>query len=129
MIANPDIPAYRYDPYGRVFTQEAYDQEGMRAARRAAVEKARGAHSWGLVLGTLGRQGNPRILESLKRLLEGRGRRWVAVLLSEVTPVKVAALSAGVDAWVQVACPRLSIDWGEEFGKPTLNPYEVRRNS
>ena len=56
-------------------------------------------------------------------------RRWVAVLLSEVTPVKVAALSAGVDAWVQVACPRLSIDWGEEFGKPTLNPYEVRRNS
>lgn len=26
----------------------------------------------------------------------------------------------------QVACPRLSIDWGEEFTLPTLNPYEVR---
>ena len=25
----------------------------------------------------------------------------------------------------QVACPRLSIDWGEEFAVPTLNSYEV----
>lgn len=28
--------------------------------------------------------------------------------------------------WVQVACPRLSIDWGEAFSKPLLTPYEVR---
>lgn len=27
--------------------------------------------------------------------------------------------------WVQIACPRLSIDWGEAFGKPLLTPYEV----
>ena len=30
-----------------------------------------------------------------------------------------------VDVWVQVACPRLSIDWGEGFSKPTLTPYEA----
>ena len=30
-----------------------------------------------------------------------------------------------VDAWVQIACPRLSIDWGEGFAKPTLTPYEA----
>lgn len=27
--------------------------------------------------------------------------------------------------WVQVACPRLSIDWGLAFDKPLLTPYEV----
>ncbi len=42
-----------------------------------------------------------------------------------MSPAKLAALSHGVDAWVQIACPRLSIDWGEGFSKPTLNPYEV----
>lgn len=47
------------------------------------------------------------------------------VLLSEVSPAKLAALSPGVDTWVQVACPRLSIDWGEGFAQPTLNPYEA----
>ena len=26
---------------------------------------------------------------------------------------------------LQVACPRLSIDWGEGFTKPTLTPYEA----
>lgn len=28
MIANPSIPAYRYDPYSRLLTREHYDQEG-----------------------------------------------------------------------------------------------------
>jgi 2-(3-amino-3-carboxypropyl)histidine synthase len=30
-----------------------------------------------------------------------------------------------VDAWVQIACPRLSIDWGYAFDKPLLSPYEA----
>ena len=29
------------------------------------------------------------------------------------------------DAWVQVACPRLSIDWGHFFKKSVLSPYEL----
>ena len=29
-----------------------------------------------------------------------------------------------IDAWVEIACPRLAIDWGCEFSKPMLNPYE-----
>ena len=29
-------------------------------------------------------------------------------------------------AWVQIACPRLSIDWGRAFERaPLLNPYEA----
>ena len=30
-----------------------------------------------------------------------------------------------VDCWVQVACPRLSIDWGSFFTKPLLTPAEL----
>jgi 2-(3-amino-3-carboxypropyl)histidine synthase len=30
-----------------------------------------------------------------------------------------------VDAWIQIACPRLSIDWGYAFARPLLNPYEA----
>ncbi|EIE19179.1 hypothetical protein COCSUDRAFT_19880 [Coccomyxa subellipsoidea C-169] len=124
MIANPAIPAYRYDPYGRVLTLERYDQAGMRAVRRRAVEAAAGAASFGLVLGTLGRQGNPRILDHLQSLLSRRGIPYTNVLLSEVAPWKLDMMH-GVDAWVQIACPRLSIDWGEGFSKPTLTPYEA----
>ena len=62
---------------------------------------------------------------SLQELLDARGRQHVTVLLSEVSPAKLEAMARGVDAWVQIACPRLSIDWGEGFRQPTLNPYEA----
>ena len=29
------------------------------------------------------------------------------------------------DFWVQIACPRLSVDWGHFFTKPILSPYEM----
>lgn len=29
-----------------------------------------------------------------------------------------------VDAWVQIACPRLSVDWGHFFDRPMLTSYE-----
>ena len=124
MIANPDTPAYRYDPYARTFTREQYDHDGMRAVRRSAIEAARGARSFGVVLGTLGRQGNPAILAHVQTRLRERGLPHTVVLLSEISPAKIAALR-GPDAWVQIACPRLSIDWGEAFGVPVLTPYEA----
>ncbi|GKV24204.1 hypothetical protein SLEP1_g33842 [Rubroshorea leprosula] len=60
MIANPGIRAFGYDPYlGRLFLEE-YDNRGMKGNRRKAMAKTKGAASWGIVLGKLGRQGNPR---------------------------------------------------------------------
>lgn len=77
----------------------------MRAVRRSAVERARSARVWGLVLGTLGRQGNPAILTRLEGLFEDAGLEYSIVLMSEVTPQNLA-LMPSVEAWVQIACPR-----------------------
>ncbi|XP_056362447.1 2-(3-amino-3-carboxypropyl)histidine synthase subunit 1 [Oenanthe melanoleuca] len=124
MIANPGIPAYRYDPYSKVFSQEHYSHERMHRARQDAIRTATSARCWGLILGTLGRQGSPSILQHLELRLRALGRPYVRVLLSEIFPSKLK-LFPGVDVWVQVACPRLSIDWGEAFSKPLLTPYEA----
>ncbi|XP_061537567.1 2-(3-amino-3-carboxypropyl)histidine synthase subunit 1 [Phycodurus eques] len=124
MISNPDIPAYRYDPYSKVFSREYYDHVAMRALRLEAIDKARSAQRWGLILGTLGRQGNPKVLEHIESRLQSLGRRFSRVLLSEIFPSKLDLLP-DVDAWVQIACPRLSIDWGSAFSKPLLSPYEA----
>ena len=48
----------------------------------------------------------------------------ITLLLSEIFPEKLR-LMAEVDVWVQIACPRLSIDWGLAFDKPLLTPYEA----
>lgn len=74
MIANPDVPAFRYDPYSKKLTRERYNHKEMQTFRDDAVQAARktikplseSASSspeelsplWGVILGTLGRQGN-----------------------------------------------------------------------
>ena len=44
-----------------------------------------------------------------------------------VTMVVAAYFIMSFYRWVQVACPRLSIDWGYAFPKPLLSPYEVNQ--
>ena len=48
----------------------------------------------------------------------------MVVLLSEIFPAKLD-LFEDVEAWIQIACPRLSIDWGHAFKRPLLNAYEA----
>ena len=71
MIANPEVKAFRYDPYSKVrhlfpllvyplapsqvLSQEYYDHELMRRNRQGAIQQARESGTWGLILGTLGR--------------------------------------------------------------------------
>ncbi|KAG0181837.1 Diphthamide biosynthesis protein 1 [Apophysomyces sp. BC1021] len=124
MIHNPDIPAFQYDPYGKTFTRERYDHLEMHSLRKHAIHVGKTAKKYGLILGTLGRQGKPQIMDYLEKVIRDAGKDCVTVLLSEIFPGKLAQFS-DVDAWIQIACPRLSIDWGYAFPKPLLTPYEA----
>ncbi|GAA6060220.1 hypothetical protein JCM10212_002299 [Sporobolomyces blumeae] len=152
MIANPTVPAFRYDPYTKRLTRELYDHEEMRKMRGKAVEEARDGlvddrgkapadkDAWGIVLGTLGRQGNLRVLRSITKHLEAppspsttvstgpasplTSTPFIPFLLSELSPAKLSLVS-GISTFVQTSCPRLSIDWGYAFPKPLLSPYEA----
>ncbi|KAI9852429.1 MAG: Diphthamide biosynthesis protein 1 [Thelocarpon superellum] len=124
MIHNPDLPAYRYDPYARTLTRETYDHTEMQSLRTQAIQTAQRATKWGLILGALGRQGNPHTMTLIEERLQARNIPFVTLLLSEIFPEKLAMMS-DVECWVQVACPRLSIDWGYAFSCPLLSPYEA----
>ncbi|PKU68681.1 2-(3-amino-3-carboxypropyl)histidine synthase subunit 1 [Dendrobium catenatum] len=125
MIANPGIPAYRYDPYIGVLVLEEYDHGGMKKARKDSIHAAREARNWGIVLGTLGRQGNTNVLNRVVEKMEEKELDYTVVLMSEISPARIELFGDSVDAWVQIACPRLSIDWGEGFSKPLLTTFEL----
>lgn len=57
-------------------------------------------------------------------MLERHGKRYFVMFLSEILPDKLARFTR-VDAWIQIACPRLSIDWGHYYTKPFLSTYEA----
>ncbi|KAK8807951.1 hypothetical protein WA588_006437, partial [Blastocystis sp. NMH] len=124
MITNPSVRALRYNPYTMELTEEEYDLTKMRGLRGDAIAQAKKATHWGLILGTLGRQGNEAILERLKGLLRGKGMEYDVVLLSEISDAVLSRFES-IDCWVQIACPRLSIDWGAGYSKPLITCYEA----
>ncbi|CAG7848634.1 Diphthamide biosynthesis protein 1 [Serendipita indica DSM 11827] len=144
MIANPTVPAFRYDPYSKKLTREYYDHEEMRAVRGTAVTTAKASLPgdasqtvWGVVLGTLGRQGSLRQMEAILRQLDTYGEDtgtsnripYMPILLSELSPAKLSLFNDGsqgnITTFIQTSCPRLSIDWGYAFERPLLSPYEA----
>lgn len=109
---------------------------------RGEILKARKAKRFGIILGTLGRQGSPAMYHHAKSLLDKHGKQSVQFLMAEIQPAKlqmlkqidvsVAHSSCSVSghvgkhlfsfpsiaqAWVQIACPRLSMDWGSDLPK------------
>lgn len=56
--------------------------------------------------------------------LKAKGKEYIILLLSEIFPAKLAQFP-DVGAWIQIACPRLSIDWGYAFPAPLLSPFEA----
>lgn len=125
MIANPTLAAYRYCPYSKKLTEESYETTKMKDIRYSNIEKARSAKTFGIVLGTLGRQGNPAILSHVRQILRANRKTYFVMLLSEIIPTKLQLISKNVDAWIQIACPRLSVDWGHFFDRPILTAYEL----
>ncbi|KAL1409879.1 Diphthamide biosynthesis protein 1 [Vanrija albida] len=134
MIANPSVPAFRFDPYSKKFTREYYEHDEMRSVRADAVRVARrnllerGADSWAILLGTLGRQGSLSVMKTVAAGLPPSADALppLMVLLSEVSPAKLGLFSdAEISTFVQTSCPRLSIDWGYAFKRPLLSSYEA----
>lgn len=128
MIRNPSVPAFKYDPYSKKLTRERYDYKKMIALRQSAIRRAATAQTIGVVLGTLGRQGSPKVLERIKILIREAGKKFFVLLASEVSLPTLKPFADHVQAWIQIACPRLSIDWGHSLapqGAPVLAPYEA----
>lgn len=149
MITNPHINLYyRYNPYTRIITTEQYDHTRMNQIRGDSIQKALHAIHYtkpcctvGIIMGTLGRQGNPAIAQRIKDVIHqynhqrqdhsqnnNNAIRHFVMLLSEISPTKLNLFSKKVHIWIQIACPRLSIDWGHYLTNqntvPVLNPYE-----
>ena len=90
MIANPDVKAYRYNPYDKSLTLEGYEVEKMKMMRFDAISTAKATgHKFGIILGTLGRQGNVSLLQRVRSLLTKHGKEYFVLLLSEIFPKKL----------------------------------------
>lgn len=125
MIQNPGLAFYKYCPFSRRLTREFYDHGRMLETRSRQIRRAMGSDVFGVILGSLGRQGNRRVMENVVGRLERMGKREIYRIVVDEINEEILDRFDYIDAFVQVSCPRLSIDWGGCYRKPLLSPYEL----
>ena len=123
MINNPSLEFYRYDPFTQAITHEHYEFEKMKFIRQKAMSIAKKATKWGIIQGTLGRQGNPHVVNALRSKCNENGIETELFMMSEINLEKLK--NCNIDAFIQISCPRLSVDWAHESDIPLLNSYEA----
>ena len=124
MIQNPNFKFFQYNPFTKYLTIEEYDIELMKKIRFEQIEKLKESKFIGVIFGTLGRQGSKGILDRINKLLDENNKDYVNICLNEITEEKISKFPQ-CDCFIQIACPRLSIDWPDQFSKPMLTPYET----
>jgi len=117
-------PTILADPYDG--TVRSLDQDRARIIRQryAMVEKARQANSFGIIVSTKPGQCNPTIALNIQRQLEEKGKRAALLYADEVVPQKLLDFK-DIEAFVDTACPRLSLDDPERFLKPIVTRDEI----
>ena len=112
-------PTYMLDPYMNEVTdmQQAADERRKRAV--LAVYKALDARVFGIITGL--KEGQKMLGRSrwITKRLETNGRKVVQLAMRDVTPERLAP-HREIDAFIQTACPRISID-GFTFDRPVLS--------
>ncbi len=71
----------------------------MHEVRYAEIVRARAAKRFGIVFGTLGRQGNQGLLSEIEGLLKKRCLPYFILFLSELSPAKLNRFT-NIDAWI-----------------------------
>jgi 2-(3-amino-3-carboxypropyl)histidine synthase len=112
-------PTFMLDPYMNEVTdmQQAADERRKRAV--LAVYKALDARVFGVITGL--KEGQKMLGRSrwISKRLEMNGRRVIQLAMRDITAERLAP-HREIDAFVQTACPRISID-GFTFDRPVLS--------
>jgi 2-(3-amino-3-carboxypropyl)histidine synthase len=102
--------------------EEAMDHTLRR--RSATIGAAMDAETFGILIEARPGQRRWKLAKSLADMLQDAGRRPVLMVLRNISPDRLVAI--GLDAYVNTACPRLTIDDQSLFPMPLLTPVELR---
>jgi 2-(3-amino-3-carboxypropyl)histidine synthase len=116
-------PVIGADPYtGQALVYSAVKDRLLRK-RFAAIELARGARIFGILLGLYPGQLRKRKALELKRLLEADGKEAYILAGRRFDPDNLSHI--GMDALVDTACSRIAIDDEARYSLPVLTPPEL----
>ena len=113
-----NLPTYVLDPYFNEVREVTEFAQKLKTKATLAIYKAAEAKSFGVIVGLKEGQLSKVFALKIKRELEKEGKQVQLFALTDITNERLRNLK-GVDAFIQVACPRISTD--NQFDKPVLS--------
>jgi 2-(3-amino-3-carboxypropyl)histidine synthase len=111
-------PTYMLDPYFEEYSEVNGIAKRLQKKAILSIYKALDAEIIGIIIGLKeGQFAHIKALE-LKKSFEQLGKKVQLIALTDITEDRIQIFK-GIDAFVQVACPRISID--NHFKKPVLS--------
>jgi len=118
-------PVVVADPYLRQAYQLEDEVNRILRQRWASIDEAKKAKNFGVLIGLkVGQKRFKKALE-IKKKLKKANKKAFLIALREIAPERLMQFPS-IDAYVNTACPRLSLDDAPKFKKPLLTPRELQ---
>jgi 2-(3-amino-3-carboxypropyl)histidine synthase len=116
-------PTVVADPYeGRAYSV-TMDAQAVVKQRWAGVQQATSAKTFGIIVGLKPGQLHLEAALHVKEAVEKNGKTALLLAINEVTPETLLEFPS-IDAYVNTACPRISLEAPSKFSKPVLTVNE-----
>jgi len=117
-------PTIIADPYEKRAYPVHDEVQRILKRRWASISEAKGAGNFGVLIGL--KSGQKRIKEAveIKEKLQKNGKKVTLLALKEITSNALMQFPS-IEAFVNTACPRLSLDDTQSFLKPVLSLNEA----
>ncbi|RMW38530.1 MAG: diphthamide biosynthesis enzyme Dph2 [Nitrosopumilus sp.] len=113
-----NLPTYVLDPYFNEVREVTEFAQKLKKKATLAIYKAAEAKTFGVIVGLKEGQLSKVFALKIKEELEAEGKEVQLFALTDITNDRLRNLK-GIDAFIQVACPRISTD--NQFDKPVLS--------
>lgn len=116
-------PVILLDIYNNEISQMTDIRDKILKERYASIEKFKSADNVGIIIGTKHGQkfGD---WKTLVKLLKQKGKKQIIITMSEITPDKITNFKH-IDAFIELACPRIALDDSAKYPKPILTFREA----
>jgi len=127
MISSFNSRFFNYNPFSHSLFMSDFTYKEYKKERGFILFKSLfHTKNLGLLIGNLGRQGSVKIYRKIKEILANRKILVFPLSLKEIYPDNLNIFGVVIlKTWAQIACPRLSCDWGKYFNYPLVSPYEL----
>ncbi|XP_020570661.1 2-(3-amino-3-carboxypropyl)histidine synthase subunit 2 isoform X2 [Phalaenopsis equestris] len=114
----------RYDPERSQFLRDFSGQRKTLKRRYYLVEKAKDANIVGILVGTLAIAGYLRMINQMKELIEGAGKKSYTLVMGRPNTAKLANFPE-CDVFVYVSCAQTALLDSKDFLAPVITPFEA----